>query len=78
MPETSTGTLPPQTHTQTIDWRKALGKSLREKCDRRSHAAWTPSPNRRDPVEILIEQGQSRLADLLPLRYARMSVSPFA
>ncbi len=78
MPETITGTLPPQTHTQTIDRRKALGKSLREKCDRRSHAAWTPSPNRRDPVEILIEQGQSRLADLLPLRYARMSVSPFA
>ncbi len=78
MPETLAGTLPPQTHTQTIDRRKALGKSLREKCDRRSHATWSPAPDRRDPVEILIEQGTSRLQQLLPLRYARMRVSPFA
>ncbi len=34
--------------------------------------------HRRDPVEILIEQGGSRLPNLLPLRYSRMSTSPFA
>lgn len=39
---------------------------------------WSASANRRDPVEILIEQGESRLPDLLPLRYARMKASPFA
>jgi uncharacterized protein (DUF2252 family) len=78
MSATLSGTLPPQTHTQTIDRRKALGKSLREQCDRRSHATWAPAPNRRDPIDILIDQGRSRLQHLLPLRYARMQVSPFA
>jgi len=78
MAETISGALPAQTHTQPIDKRVALGHSLREQCDRRSHAAWKPAANRRDPVDILIEQGQSRLPDLLPLRYARMKVSPFA
>jgi uncharacterized protein (DUF2252 family) len=72
------GDLPAQTHTQTIDKRTALGKALRDQCDRASHANWTPAPNRRDPVDILIEQGRSRLQHLLPLRYARMKTSPFA
>ncbi len=78
MPETTSGALPAQTHTRPLDERIALGRALREQCDRKSHATWTPAANRRDPVEILIEQGQSRLPDLLPLRYARMKVSPFA
>ena len=78
MVDTPSGTLPRQTHTQPLETRAALGRALRERCDRKSHAAWTASPNRRDPVEILIEQGLSRLPNLLPLRYARMKVSPFA
>ena len=30
------------------------------------------------PIEILIEQGKSRIAELLPIRYARMKADPFA
>ena len=44
----------------------------------RAHAAWEAPAGRRDPVDILIEQGKTRLQDVLPLRYARMKVSPFA
>ena len=75
---TTTGTLPEQTHTLPVADRVALGRDLRRRCERRSHAAWKPPANRRDPVELLIEQGKTRLQDLLPLRYARMKTSPFA
>ena len=33
---------------------------------------------RRDPVELLEEQAQTRLPELVPIRYGRMLVSPFA
>jgi hypothetical protein len=44
---------------------------------RSEHGRWEPSPDRRDVVELLEEQAASRLADLVPLRYGRMLVSPF-
>ena len=34
--------------------------------------------DRRDPVEILVEQGADGQADLLLIRYGRMAASPFA
>jgi uncharacterized protein (DUF2252 family) len=70
--------LPEQTHTLSLAARRAHGRTLRERCARKDQAAWNARPNRRDPIEILIEQGTSRLQDLLPLRYARMKASPFA
>ena len=33
---------------------------------------------RRDPVDLLDEQAQTRLTELVPIRYGRMLVSPFA
>jgi uncharacterized protein (DUF2252 family) len=72
------GALPAQTHTLSVKERVALGRALRQRMARKHHAAWAPHRQRRDPIDILIEQGQSRLAGLLPLRYARMKVSPFA
>ena len=33
--------------------------------------------DRPDPVALLIEQGETRVADLVPIRYGRMLVSPF-
>jgi hypothetical protein len=41
-------------------------------------AEWKPAANRADPVEILIEQGKTRIQELLPIRYARMRTSPHA
>jgi uncharacterized protein (DUF2252 family) len=70
--------LPPQTHARPFQERADLGQALREKCKRGSHAEWQPPANRRDPIDVLIEQGKYRLPELLPKRYSRMSESPFA
>ncbi len=44
---------------------------------RSDHAGWTPPSDRRDPVEILEQQSETRLPELVPIRYGRMLVSPF-
>ena len=54
------------------------GKTARSIANRRDLAAYEPAADRRDPVEILIEQGAGRQEDLLPIRYGRMAASPFA
>ena len=77
MVETSPGALPRQTHTLPIKERIALGRALRERTARKHHGTWKPPSDRRDPIEILIEQGESRVPDLLPVRYTRMKATPF-
>ena len=70
--------LPEQTHNLSVEDRTERGRALRDNCPRRGHGAWAVPKGRRDPIEILIEQGQHRLPELLPLRYSRMRVTPFA
>lgn len=55
----------------------AAGKALRDRVPRASHAEWTPSKKRRDPVDILEDSNKDRLPELMPLRYGRMLASPF-
>ena len=45
---------------------------------RSAHADWDPPADRRDPVEILEAQAATRVRELGPIRYQRMSESPFA
>lgn len=45
---------------------------------RGAQSEWTPRSDRADPVAILIEQGKSRIQELLPIRYGRMQTDPFA
>jgi uncharacterized protein (DUF2252 family) len=77
MVETAPGILPPQTHTLSLKERVEKGRALRSRAARKHHGLWKPAHGRRDPIEILIEQGESRLPNLLPLRYARMKATPF-
>jgi len=42
------------------------------------HAAWDPPTGRPDPIQLLEEQGATRIPELLPIRYGRMLASPFA
>jgi uncharacterized protein (DUF2252 family) len=58
--------------------RMTAGKALRERVPRTAHAKWKPTANRPDPVALLKESDRARLEELLPIRYARMRVSPFA
>src|SRR3954447_24025146 len=56
--------------------RAALGKEARRAVPRSSQAAWTP-PAGRDPCAILQAQDESRVPELVPIRWGRMLVSPF-
>jgi len=58
--------------------RRQAGQSLRKIVPRSLHGRWSPSPGRRDPVDVLVESGRHRIADLLPIRYDRMRASAFA
>ena len=54
------------------------GKVARAEVPRASHAGFEPSSTRPDPISLLEEQAASRVAELVPIRYGRMLVSPFA
>jgi uncharacterized protein (DUF2252 family) len=54
------------------------GKSLRNRAPRSGHADWTPTANRRDPIDVLIQSSAHRVRHLIPIRYGRMAQSPFA
>ena len=57
--------------------RAARGKATRAEVSRASHGDWEPALHRPDPVELLEEQAQTRVPELVPIRYGRMLVSPF-
>jgi uncharacterized protein (DUF2252 family) len=65
-------------HHRRLEERRAIGVEWRQKLPLDALAGWTPPANRADPVDILIAQGKERIAELLPERYARMKVDPFA
>jgi uncharacterized protein (DUF2252 family) len=60
------------------DERAARGKLVRAEVPRRSHAEWEPPATRSDPIDLLERQAATRAAELVPIRYGRMLVSPFA
>ena len=66
------------TNSTTRAERYAAGKALRIKIPRSSHSTWSASTNRPDPISLLEESNRSRLASLVPIRYGRMALSPFA
>jgi uncharacterized protein (DUF2252 family) len=58
--------------------RRQAGTALRRDVPRSAQGEWAPSVDRADPIGILIEQGKSRIQELLPIRYGRMRANPFA
>jgi hypothetical protein len=59
----------------TASWQ--AGREVRAALPREELGAWTPAPDRADPVDLLVAQEVDRLPDLVPLRHERMAVSPF-
>ena len=57
--------------------RYAAGKALRDRLPREVHGEWKPPRNRHDPVELVIASSKGRVPELIPIRYGRMSASPF-
>ena len=62
----------------TPERRAASGKAMRGLVPRSSHAEWEPASDRVDPVEQQERQGETRVPELVPIRYGRMLVSAFA
>jgi uncharacterized protein (DUF2252 family) len=65
--------------TGTIDRadRAAAGRALRKDVPRSSHGDWQAATDRPEPVAVLIAQGETRVPELLPIRYGRMAESQF-
>jgi len=63
--------------TMTRTERAEQGHALRTDVPRSGHAAWDPAPGR-DPIAILEASNATRLSELIPYRYGRMSTSAFA
>ena len=61
----------------TVDERIARGKAARAEVPRSRHAEYEPPEDRADPVQLLEFQAQTRVPELVPIRYGRMLVSPF-
>ncbi len=62
----------------SADERRAAGKALRDAAPRAAQGGWKPAKDRRDPIELLHESNESRIPELIPIRFGRMSQSPFA
>ena len=58
--------------------RYAAGRALRAKAPRTSLGEWAPASDRPDPISLLEESNRTRVPELVPIRYGRMSLSPFA
>ncbi|MCX4855389.1 DUF2252 domain-containing protein [Streptomyces canus] len=66
-----------ETRHLTPQDRVARGKAARADVPRSSHAEFRPPPKRTDPVEIIEKQSATRVPELVPIRYGRMSEAPF-
>ncbi|HTQ00648.1 MAG TPA: DUF2252 domain-containing protein [Casimicrobiaceae bacterium] len=61
----------------SADERRAKGRALRDAVPRASHAGFKPAKGRRDPIELLSASNVGRMPQLIPIRFGRMSQSPF-
>jgi uncharacterized protein (DUF2252 family) len=61
----------------TVDERVDRGRAARGEVPRSAHGRWAPAPDRPDPVALLERQAETRVAELVPIRYGRMLISPF-
>jgi uncharacterized protein (DUF2252 family) len=61
----------------TAQERASLGKAARAVAPLESHAEWTPSEYRVDPIELLQQQAETRVPELIPIRHGRMMATPF-
>ena len=62
---------------RTPEERVARGRAARGDAPRSAHAEFAPGPDRPDPVDTVEGQSATRLPDLVPIRYQRMTQSPF-
>jgi uncharacterized protein (DUF2252 family) len=57
--------------------RAAAGRAARKVAPRAGHADYEPTAKRRDPIDVIEAQSATRVPELVPIRYGRMTESPF-
>ncbi|HLP27197.1 MAG TPA: DUF2252 domain-containing protein [Candidatus Didemnitutus sp.] len=57
--------------------RREQGKLLRDVCSRLDHGTWKTRSSKNDIIKLLEESNKDRIKGLIPVRYGRMSESPF-
>jgi uncharacterized protein (DUF2252 family) len=78
LPRTRTRTRTTAVTHLTVDERIARGKAARAEVPRSRHAEFVAPTDRADPIRQLEDQARTRVPELVPIRYGRMLVSPFA
>jgi uncharacterized protein (DUF2252 family) len=58
--------------------RREFGRAQRRKLKRSEHASWEGKQRKRDPIEIILAVNAARIPALVPIKMARMALSPFA
>src|SRR5215471_3512540 len=61
----------------TREARRTAGRRLRNQCARTAQAQFDPTARKFDPVKLMSAAHKDREADLMPLKNARMSATPF-
>ena len=62
----------------SADERRAAEKALRDATPRAAQGGWKEPEDRREPIELLHQSNEGRMPELIPIRFGRMSQSPFA
>jgi uncharacterized protein (DUF2252 family) len=65
------------TTPSSSDSTTATGKKARKLAPRSAQAVWEPGVDRIGPLEVLAEQDETRVPELVPVRYGRMLASAF-
>lgn len=63
--------------TESLRNRTQFGRNLRRKLKRSGQSFWKASQRKHDPLEIILACNRERISELVPIKMARMVVSPF-
>jgi uncharacterized protein (DUF2252 family) len=57
--------------------RKRRGRTVRRQISRSAHADWESGKRSHDPIDVVLASTYGRVQELIPIKMARMAVSPF-
>ena len=62
----------------SLKQRRQIGRGLRDKVGRASHANWVAGKTRRDPVDTILASNSNRIPEMVPIKMGRMAANAFA
>jgi len=63
---------------RNLQERLQFGQNLRKKLKRSDQSKWNENSRKHDPVDIIRDVNRRRIPELVPVKMARMAVSPFS